>query len=64
LRVLIDASFDLQRAVDELGFWEIVNNRCAILRAIAASGNPADKVVSIRGREGQNFDELFRLFFR
>jgi ABC-type nickel/cobalt efflux system permease component RcnA len=58
LRVLIDARLDLLRAVDQAGLGEVVDHRCAVVRAVAAAGDPADQVVAVGGSEGQNLDKL------
>ena len=47
LRILIDARFHLERTVDEACFWEVVDDGGAIVRAIAAAGDPTDQVVAI-----------------
>ena len=58
LRVLIDSRFHLQRAVDELRLREVVDDALAVVRAVAASGDPADEVVSVGRGERQDADEL------
>ena len=47
LRVLVDARLDLQRAVDQPGLGEVVDNGRAVVRAVAAARDPADEVVAI-----------------
>ena len=54
LRVLIDARFDLLRAVNQPGFGKVVDHRRAVVRAVAAPGNPANQVVTVEGRKGEN----------
>ena len=58
LRVLIDARLDLQRTVDQPRLREVVDDRRAVVRAVAAPGDPADQVVAVRRRERQDLDEL------
>ena len=64
LRILIDSRLDLQRSVDQLRFRKVVDHRRPVLRAVAAPGNPANQVVPIRRRKGQDFHELFAGFAR
>jgi hypothetical protein len=58
LGVLIDAGFDLQRAVHQLGFREVVDYRRTVMRPIAAPSNPTNQVVAIGRGERENLDEL------
>ena len=37
---------------------EVVDDRVAVVRAVAAAGDPADQVVAVGGRERQDLDEL------
>ena len=59
LGVLVDAGFDLLRAVDEAGLGEVVDDGGAVVGAVAAAGDPADEVVAVGGGEGEDLDELF-----
>ena len=52
LGVLIDARLDLLRAVDQTGLGEVIDNGGAVVRSIAARGNPSDEVVAVGGGEG------------
>src|SRR5437879_13622718 len=58
LGVLIDTRFDLQRAVYQLVFREVVDYRRTILCTVTASSNPANQVVPVGRRERQNLNEL------
>src|SRR5262249_25424105 len=58
LRVLIDPRLHLERSVDELGLREIEDQRGAVMPTVAASGDPANQVVTVRRRERQDLDEL------
>lgn len=44
LRVLIDSRFDLQRAIDQLRFREIVDDRRTVWCTVAAPGNPTNQI--------------------
>ena len=39
--VLIDASLDLERAVDELFLWELVGDQLAVMRRVAPAASHA-----------------------
>ena len=64
LRVLIDPRFDLHRPVDEPGFRKVVDHCRTVVRAIAASGDPANQIIPVRRREWQNVYELHPGFAR
>src|SRR5204863_3899717 len=59
LRVLIDSRLDLQRSVNQFRLGKVVDHRGAVLRAVAASRNPANQVIPVGGREWENFYELY-----
>ena len=58
LGVLVDACFDLEWAVDEAGFGEVVDDGGAVVVTVAAAGEPSDEVVSVGWGEGDDADEL------
>ena len=64
LRVLVNARLDLDRPIDQTGLGKIVDNRCAVVLAVAAPGNPPDQVRPVEGREGQNLNVLDAAFAR
>ena len=61
LRVLIDARFNLKRAVHQFCFWKVVHDRRPIVRVVAPARDPSDQVVPVGRRERQDLDELRRL---
>jgi hypothetical protein len=58
LRVLVDARLDLLRPVHQLGLGKVVDHGRAVVRAVAAPGDPSDQVVAVGRREGKNLHEL------
>ena len=58
LRVLVDARLDLLRAIDEARLGKVEDHSGAVMRAVAARGDPADQVVAVEGREGKNLNKL------
>ena len=49
LCVLVDAGLDLEGAVDEAGFGEVVDDGGAVVVTVAAAREPADEVVAVGG---------------
>src|ERR1700722_19988596 len=58
LRILVDARFDLLRAIDEARLGKIEDYSFAVICSVASCRNPADQVIAVRWRERQYFNEL------
>ena len=53
LRVLVDARLDLLRPVDEARFGEVVDDRGAVMRAVAARAIQPIRLLRLRGVKGR-----------
>ena len=62
LRILIDSRLDLQWSIDQLCFGKVVDHGRTVLCAVAATGNPANQIIPVSRRKGQNLDELLAGF--
>src|ERR1700730_8688239 len=58
LGILIDPRLDLERPVDELLLWELVNDQFAVVRRVAARSEPRDHVVAAARYHGKHEEEL------
>src|SRR5713101_9934343 len=58
LGILIDPRLDLERPVDELLLWELVNDQFAVMRRVAARSEPRDHVVAAARHHGKHEEEF------
>ena len=58
LRVLIDARFDLQRAINQTRLGKVVNQQRPVRLAITTARHPADHVISLCGSKRKDLDKF------
>ena len=56
--VLVDASLDLERPVDELVFGKFIDDQLAVIRRVAPGGEPRDHVLPLARHHGEHEEVL------
>src|SRR4051812_46088087 len=58
LRVLINSGIDLIRPINQSRSWKIIDEKVAVIVAVATTSHPADHVVLVGWRERHDLDKL------